>query len=93
MTSKSDRRISRRGFLGTMGAGAGALALNPAAALGAPKAPHDARGRRADHFGRIFRLKPFAEHTPRSRARFVELGRAWRAARRRRSALGQGRRR
>ena len=76
MTGKSDRRVSRRGFLGTMGAGAGALALNPTAALGAPKAPPTRpTTERADHFGRIFRLRPFAEHTPAVESALVELGR------------------
>ena len=88
MTSKSDRRISRRGFLGTMGAGAGALALNPTAALGAPKAPPTRAGERADHFGRIFRLPPFAEHDARGRGGARRARAAGRAARRRGPARG-----
>jgi hypothetical protein len=75
MTRDTERRISRRGFLGTMGAGAGALALNPAAALAAPGLAAPGRGvERADHFGRIFELPPFAVQTPAVEAALVELG-------------------
>ena len=42
---------------------------------GAPKAPPTRAAGRADHFGRIFRLKPFAEHTPAVESALVELGR------------------
>ena len=76
MTDPSKRRISRRGFLGRVGMGAGALALNPASALAAPPAAPPAHGAgRADHFGRIFRLPPFAENTPAVEDALVELGR------------------
>ena len=75
MTGDTERRISRRGFLGTMGAGAGALALNPAAALAAPGLAAPGRGaERSDHFGRIFELPPFAVQTPAVEAALVELG-------------------
>jgi hypothetical protein len=76
MNGKSERRFSRRRFLGTVGAGAGAVALNPAGALGAPDAP--AAPARSflgpQHFGRMFKLPPFAAGSPRVEAALVELG-------------------
>jgi Animal haem peroxidase len=71
----STRRISRKRFLGALGAGAGALALEPARAASARGGAD--RGRvpvRADRFGRMFRLPPFAEDTPRVEAALRELG-------------------
>jgi Animal haem peroxidase len=71
-------RISRKQFLGAVGAGAGAVVLDPASAVGAPHGPACAvRGpaaARSDSFGRIFRLRPFAEPTPRVKAALRELG-------------------
>jgi hypothetical protein len=76
MTQENNRRISRRGFLGTMGAGAGALALNPRGALAGAGHPAPPSGgvQRADHFGRLFTLPPFAEHSPAVEAALIELG-------------------
>ena len=75
MTREGERRISRRGFLGTVGAGAGALALNPAGALAAPGHYAPASGaERSDHFGRIFQLPPFAVQTPAVEAALIEIG-------------------
>jgi hypothetical protein len=71
-------RISRKRFLGAIGAGAGAVAMSPASALARPRAATADRlraGMRADHFGRIFRLPPFADASPRVEAALVELGR------------------
>ena len=76
MTQESTRRISRRGFLGTMGAGAGALALDPRGALAGTgqKGPRSGGVQRADHFGRLFELPPFAEQSPAVEAALIELG-------------------
>jgi Animal haem peroxidase len=71
----STRRISRKRFLGALGAGAGAIALEPARAASARGGAD--RGRvpvPADRFGRMFRLPPFAEDTPRVEAALRELG-------------------
>jgi hypothetical protein len=80
--SKDERhRISRRRFLGTVGATAGAVALDPAGAVAtpAPAAAHGpcahASSAGAQHFGRIFRLAPFAQQTPKVEAALRELGR------------------
>ena len=89
MEDKHERRLSRRRFLGTVGASAGAAALSPGgaaaarepsqAALGpvpAPGAPtgHCRPSLAAEHFGRIFRLPPFAPHTPEVEGALRELG-------------------
>lgn len=78
MIPEADARLSRRRFLGAVGAGAGALALDPAGAVAAPPAPQPSSARpplRTDHFGRLFRLPPFAARTARVEAALVELGR------------------
>jgi len=78
MDEKRERRLSRRRFLGAVGAGAGAVALDPRGALAAPRRTHGAHGRptlRPESFGRIFRLPPFAQPTPRVEAALRELGR------------------
>ncbi len=74
MARDSERKFSRRRFLGTMGAGAGALALDPAGALAASRqAP--ARGAvRSDHFGRLFQLPPFARQSPAVEQALLEIG-------------------
>ena len=71
-----DRTFSRGRFLGAIGAGVGAVALDPAGAVG--KAYPRQRQRadvRTDQFGRIFRLPAFAEPSPSVEAALVELGR------------------
>jgi hypothetical protein len=63
--------------LGAIGAGVGAVALDPAGAVGAAHPRQRARRRavvRTDRFGRIFRLPPFAEPSPSVEAALVELG-------------------
>jgi hypothetical protein len=75
--TREEKTISRKRFLGAVGAGAGALALSPGSALARPAGAHAGRERgptRADEFGRIFRLPPFAEQSPRVEAALVELG-------------------
>ena len=60
-----------------MGASAGAAALNPGGAAAAPGRPRAARGRgflASEHFGRIFRLPPFAQPSPKVEAALRELG-------------------
>jgi hypothetical protein len=77
MSGTDGRRISRRRFLGAVGAGASAIALDPAGVIAAPgrgRSPHRYAPARADHFGRIFRLPPFAEQSPKVEAALVELG-------------------
>jgi hypothetical protein len=78
MTADDEHRLSRRRFLGAVGAGAGAVAFDagsvvaaPAARPGAPASSPAA----ADHFGRIFRLPPFAQQSPKVEAALRELGR------------------
>ncbi len=68
------RGVSRKRFLGALGAGAGAIALDPASAVAG-------RGRRngrslagPDRFGRMFRLPAFAEQSPKIEAALRELG-------------------
>ncbi|HEX5900955.1 MAG TPA: heme peroxidase family protein [Solirubrobacteraceae bacterium] len=80
--SKDERhRLSRRRFLGAVGAGAGAVALDPVSAVAAPgpavghaPRPH-AGSAAAEHFGRMFRLPAFAPQTPKVEAALPELGR------------------
>jgi hypothetical protein len=73
----SERKYSRRWFLGTVGAGAGAVALNPGSVAAAPGGAHAAHGRgflAPESFGRMFRLPPFAPPSPKVEAALVELG-------------------
>jgi hypothetical protein len=84
-TQQQPARVSRRNFLGALGAGA----LAPAIVGLAPRGAHAQtlertlerllRGRhvvRPDRFGRLFpHLPPFAERTPALEAALVELGR------------------
>jgi Animal haem peroxidase len=70
-------KLSRRRFLAAVGAGAGAVAVTPGAALarsGAGRAGRPGPEVRPDHFGRLFDLPPFAEESPRVAAALVELG-------------------
>ena len=70
------QRISRRRFLSTVGVGAGAVALNPGSVVAAPERAHG-HGQsflRPENFGRIFRLRPFAEQSPKVEAALRELG-------------------
>jgi hypothetical protein len=77
MAAHDRHRLSRRRFLGAMGASAGAAALNPGGTAASPGRPRAARGRAAlapEHFGRIFRLPPFAQQSPKVEAALRELG-------------------
>jgi hypothetical protein len=77
MATRDGHRLSRRRFLGAMGASAGAAALNPGGAAAVPGRPPAALGQgflRAEHFGRIFRLPPFARQSPKVEAALRELG-------------------
>ena len=77
MKSGGERTYSRRRFLSTVGVGAGAVALDPGSVVAAPRRTH-AHGQsflRPENFGRIFRLRPFAEQTPKVEAALRELGR------------------
>jgi hypothetical protein len=61
-----------------VGAGAGAVALDPASVVASPghgPCAHASSAASADHFGRIFRLPPFAPQSPRVAAALRELGR------------------
>ena len=74
---REGHRLSRRRFLGAMGASAGAAALNPGGAAAMPVRAPAARGRgflAPEHFGRIFRLPPFAQQSPKVKAALRELG-------------------
>ena len=78
MTGEERPRFSRRRFLGKVGVGAGAVALNPAGIAAAPLRSSAAAARsslRPERFGRIFRLPPFAEPSPSIEAALLELGR------------------
>jgi hypothetical protein len=77
MTRANAGRLSRRRFLGAVGASAGAVALNPAGVLAAPRQGHPGcgAGYSAAHFGRMFQLPPFAEQSPGVEAALRELGR------------------
>jgi Animal haem peroxidase len=76
LTKEDGYRLSRRRFLGAVGAGAGTAALNPAGVLAAPADERRPKGPpgRADRFGRIFDLPPFAEQSAKVEAALVELG-------------------
>ena len=76
---RPSKRYSRRGFLGRVGVGAGAVAVGPAGALtaGAAAAPHDhIPGQSPLNFGRMFsdRLPSFADSTSSVRAALREVG-------------------
>ena len=61
-----------------VGVGAGAVALNPTGIAAAPHRSSAAQGRpslRPERFGRIFRLRPFAQASPAVEAALRELGR------------------
>jgi len=78
MPAEETPRLSRRRFLGTVGAGAGAVALNPMGIAAAPSRSSAAHGQpslRPERFGRIFELRPFAEPSPAVEAALRELGR------------------
>jgi Animal haem peroxidase len=74
---RDGHRVSRKRFLGAVGAGAGAIALDPARAIATRSDADRTRGRqavRSDRFGRMFRLPPFAEQNRRVEAALRELG-------------------
>jgi hypothetical protein len=78
MGNDKAHRLSRRRFLGAVGASAGAVALDPGGAIaGTGQAPcsHASSYVSAEHFGRMFRLAPFAQQTPKVEAALRELGR------------------
>ena len=78
MPKRQEPRLSRRRFLGAVGAGAGAVALNPMGIAAAPSRSSAAHGQpslRPERFGRIFKLRPFAEPSPAIEAALRELGR------------------
>jgi hypothetical protein len=77
MTMHDGQRLSRRRFLGALGASAGAAALGPGGAIATPGRPPAGHGHgflTPEHFGRIFRLPPFAQHSPKVEAALLELG-------------------
>ena len=77
MSGDTQHRLSRRRFLGAVGASAGSVALDPARVVASPgHAPcaHASSPVSADHFGRMFRLPPFAQHGPKVEAALRELG-------------------
>lgn len=79
MSGESSSRYSRRGFLGRVGAGAGAVALGgTSGALVAPSSAEAAHGRHyamPTTFGRIFpNLPPFAENTEAVQNALIRLG-------------------
>jgi hypothetical protein len=77
MTMPDAHRLSRRRFLVAMGASAGAAALNPGGATATQGHPGPACGRgyqASENFGRIFRLPPFAQPSPKVEAALRELG-------------------
>ena len=72
---REGHRLSPRPFLGAMGASAGAAALNPGSAAATPAPAARGRGFLApEHFGRIVRLPPFAQQSPKVEAALRELG-------------------
>ena len=78
MPTGEEPRVSRRRFLGAVGAGAGAVALNPTGIAAAPRrlvAGGGQPGVRPERFGRIFKLGPFAEPSPAVEAALREIGR------------------
>jgi hypothetical protein len=78
MTAEDEHRLSRRRFLGAEGAGAGAVALDPASVVASPgqrPCAHASAAVGADRFGRMFRLPAFAPQSPKVEAALRELGR------------------
>jgi hypothetical protein len=78
MNGDDRRRFSRGRFLTTVGAGAGAVALGQGSAVAAPRRARAVGAPpflRPEHFGRIFRLPPFAPQSAKVEAALVELGR------------------
>jgi Animal haem peroxidase len=77
MSADDRHRLSRRRFLGAVGASAGAVALDPGSVVASPgDRPASASSPAgADHFGRMFRLPPFAQNSPKVEAALRELGR------------------
>jgi len=71
MTADDEHRLSRRRFIGAAGATAGAMAVEPAR-VAAPR--RRTKGPSPDHFGRIFRLPPFAEQGTKVEGALRELG-------------------
>jgi hypothetical protein len=79
MTADDKHRLSRRRFLAAVGASAGAVAVDPASVIASPGHPpcaHASSFAGAEHFGRMFRLAPFAQRTPKVEAALRELGRS-----------------
>ena len=77
MTGGEGRGLSRKRFLGALGIGAGAIALDPAsvvAGAGGADAAHAHAAVRPENFGRMFKLPPFAKQTPKVEAALRELG-------------------
>ncbi len=77
MPAREGPRWSRRRFLGRS-EWAQAVALNPTGIAAAPHRSSAAQGRpslRPERFGRIFRLRPFAQASPAVEAALRELGR------------------
>ena len=77
MTAEDKHRLSRRRFLGAVGASAGAVAVDAASVVASPGQRPCARASSAasaEHFGRIFRLPPFAQQSPKVEAALRELG-------------------
>ena len=77
MADGAPHRISRKRFLGALGMGAGAIALDPghvAAAPGPTGPGSDQAALRPDRFGRMFRLPPFAESSRKVEQALRELG-------------------
>jgi len=78
-SEQTGRRYSRKGFLGRVGVGAGAVAVGPAGALAsaASAAPQD-DPQSPLNFGRMFsdRLPAFAEPTQSVKRALIELGKA-----------------
>src|SRR6187549_4160418 len=78
MTAEDEHRLSRRRFLGAEGAGAGAVALDPASVVASPgqrPCAHASASVGADRFGRMFRLPTFAPQSLKVEAALRELGR------------------
>ena len=74
---RAPKRLSRRRFLGTVGAGAaGAATLGPASMAEAAAAPPGAGEQGvSSRFGRIFHERPFATDSPQLQAALLEIGR------------------
>ncbi|MEV0381158.1 peroxidase family protein [Nonomuraea sp. NPDC050643] len=70
----ASKRVSRRSFLGGLGAGAAAMTLDLDAAIAASERAQ-ATGALANTFGRVFALPPFAGATSQVKAALMEMGR------------------